>query len=211
MAYPAPISEDQVPDLLAALPEKTCDVVKPWAERSPDRPALVEASGTWTYRQLSSVIAKTQAWLLDSGVRPGDWVMIVCENSRALIGVLLALAGIDAWPVLVNARLSAREVDEIRDHCGARRVIYTTSVSPHATGHAKRHGAVIEEASDLGTIGFGPLNENVEPEPIDPVRANRVAALIYTWNHRPTQGGHADPQEPAVYGGRVSADTHPDS
>jgi acyl-CoA synthetase (AMP-forming)/AMP-acid ligase II len=180
MAYQAPISEDQIPDLLAALPEKTCDVVTPWVKLSPDHPALVEAGGAWTYRQLSSVIAKTQAWLLDSGVRPGDRVMIVCENSRALIGVLLALAGIDAWPVLVNARLSAREVDEIRDHCGARRVIYTTSVSPHATGHAKRHGAVIEEASDLGTIGFGPLNENVEPEPIDPVRANRVAALIYT-------------------------------
>jgi acyl-CoA synthetase (AMP-forming)/AMP-acid ligase II len=180
MAFQAPISEDQVPDLLAALPEKTCDVVKPWVELSPDRPALVEAGGTWTYRQLSSVIAKTQDWLLASGVRPGDRVMIVCENSRALVGVLLALAGLDAWPVLVNARLSAREVDEIRDHCGARRVIYTTSVSPHATGHAKRHGAVIEAASDLGTIGIGPLNKNVEPEPIDPFRANRVAALIYT-------------------------------
>ena len=180
MPYQTPISEDQVPDLLAALPEKTCDVVKPWVELSPDRPALVEASGTWTYRQLSSVIAKTQAWLLDSGVRPGDRVMIVCENSRALVGVLLALASLDAWPVLVNARLSAREVDEIRDHCGARRVIYTTSVSPHATGHAKRHGAVIEEASDLGTIGIGPLNENVEPEPVGPVVSSRVAALIYT-------------------------------
>jgi long-chain acyl-CoA synthetase len=107
------------------LPERTCDVVTPWSERSPQRPALVEASGTWTYQQLASAVSDTQRWLLASGVRPGDRVMIVCENCRAFVAILLAAANLDAWPVLVNARLSAREVDEIRDHCGARRVIYT--------------------------------------------------------------------------------------
>jgi acyl-CoA synthetase (AMP-forming)/AMP-acid ligase II len=106
--------------------------------------------------------------------------MIVCENCRAFVAVLLAVAGLDAWPVLVNARLSAREVDEIRDHCGARRVIYTTKVSPHAREHAKRHGAVSDEAAGLGPIAMGSLNEQVEPESLDPEIAQRVAALIYT-------------------------------
>src|SRR5450755_3401003 len=105
------------------FPARICDVIVPWSERTPDRPALVEASGTWTYRQLASAVLDTRQWLLSSGVRPGDRVMIVCENCRALVAILLALVGIDAWPVLVNARLSAREVDEIRDHCGARLVI----------------------------------------------------------------------------------------
>ncbi len=114
------------------LPTRISDVIKPWVENSPDRIALVEASGTWTYRQLALAIAETQTWLLDSGVRPGDRVMIVCENCRASVAILLALAGLDAWPVLVNARLSAREVDGIRGHCGARRVIFTTSVSRQA-------------------------------------------------------------------------------
>ncbi len=106
--------------------------------------------------------------------------MIVGENCRAFVAIFLALAGLDAWPVLVNARLSAREIDEIRDHCGARSVIYTTSVSPHAKEHARRHGAVIGDAVGLGPIGLGPLNEEVEPEPIDANSANHVAALIYT-------------------------------
>jgi acyl-CoA synthetase (AMP-forming)/AMP-acid ligase II len=141
---------------------------------------LVESAGIWTYRQLAVAVADTQAWLVESGVRAGDRVLIVCENSRAFIAILLALAGLDAWPVLVNAHLSAREVDEIRNHCGARRVIYMTSVSPHAMEHAKRHGAVIGEILDLGSIGIGPLNEQVEPEPIDPNSDERVAALIYT-------------------------------
>jgi len=92
----------------------------------------------------------------------------------------LALAAIDAWPVLVNARLSAREVDQIRDHCGARRVIYTTSVSPHATEHARRHGAGTQELGSLGRVAVGSLNEEVGPEPIDPKPENRVAAMIYT-------------------------------
>ncbi len=162
------------------LPTRISDVIKPWAERSPDRPALIETSGAWSYRQLALVIAETQTWLLDSGVRPGDRVMIVCENCRAFVAILLALAGLDAWPVLVNARLSARELDEIRDHCGARRVIFTTTVSPQAREHAKRHGAVTQEAAGLGPIALGPLNDRVAPEPVDPEAAQRVAALIYT-------------------------------
>src|SRR6202050_3218196 len=106
--------------------------------------------------------------------------MLVCENCRAFVAIFLALAEMDAWPVLVNARLSPREIDLIRDHCGARRVIYMTSVSPLATQHAKRHGAVIAEAAGLGMIGFGPLNETVDPDPIETNSTDRVAALIYT-------------------------------
>jgi acyl-CoA synthetase (AMP-forming)/AMP-acid ligase II len=106
--------------------------------------------------------------------------MLVCDNCRPFIAIFLALTGMDAWPVLANARLSAREIDDIRDHSGARRVIYMTSVSPQATQHAKRHGAIIGEQAGLGPIGFGPLNEKVEPEPIDRDGAHRVAALIYT-------------------------------
>src|SRR5208283_5809037 len=116
-------------DTLASLPERISDIIQPWAENSPERLALVESSGTWTYRQLATAVTDAERWLTDAGVRPGDRVMVVCENCRAFVAVLLALANLDAWPALVNARLSAREVDEIREHCGARRAIYTTSVS----------------------------------------------------------------------------------
>jgi long-chain acyl-CoA synthetase len=167
-------------ELLTNLPARISDVITPSAERSPGQPALVEVSGSWTYQQLADAVAATQTWLLDSGVRPGDRVMIVCENCRAFVAVLLALSGLDAWPVLVNARLSAREVDEIRDHCGARRVIFTTSVSSQAREHAERHGAVVHEAAGFGPIALGPLNDGVAPEPIDPDPTQRIAALIYT-------------------------------
>ncbi|MGH9717523.1 MAG: class I adenylate-forming enzyme family protein [Candidatus Acidiferrales bacterium] len=156
------------------------DVVTLWAERSPNLPALVEAGGSWTYTQLASAIADTQIWLSNSGVRPGDRVMIVCENCRAFVAMLFAITNLDAWPVLVNARLSANEVDTIRDHCYARLTVYTIGVSPHAANHAERHGASIHELGDAGSVAVSGLNENVEPETVDADPQERVAALIYT-------------------------------
>jgi long-chain acyl-CoA synthetase len=164
----------------ANLPEHVCDIIRPWVERSPNHPALVDSSGAWTYLQLSSSISEAKQWLANLGIRPGDRVMVVCENSRSSVAILLALAGLDAWPVLVSTRLSARELDAIRAHCGARRVIYFTSMSPQAREHAKRHGADIQEAGSLGSFAVGPLDSNAEPELIDPDVSQRVAALIYT-------------------------------
>jgi acyl-CoA synthetase (AMP-forming)/AMP-acid ligase II len=106
--------------------------------------------------------------------------MIVGENCREFVALLLAASAMDIWPVLVNARLSPPEVDQIREHCGARRVLYTTSVSPHAGDHARRHSAIVQEVDGVGTVGIGALNADVEIEPLDPEIPNRVAALIYT-------------------------------
>jgi len=167
-------------EILRSLPAKISVVLQPWVVSSPNRHALIESSGTWTYGQLSNVVVETQSWLIGLGVRPGDRVMIVCENCRAFVAILLALAEVDAWPVLVNARLSAREVDQIRDHCGARRVIYTTGVSHQAREHAKRHNAPTQSVDLLGPIAVGTLDETVAPEAVDPDVSQRVAALIYT-------------------------------
>jgi long-chain acyl-CoA synthetase len=174
------MTEEQKSGILASLPDRICDVLKPWSESTPDQLAVVESAGSWSYRQLDSTVAETREWLITSGVRPGDRVMIVCENSRALVAVLLAVAAIDAWPVLVNANLSASEIEKIRSHSSARRVIYTTSMSPQAMQHAKRDNAAIEGVGNLGQIGIGPLNRHAVPEPVGNDVANNVAALIYT-------------------------------
>jgi long-chain acyl-CoA synthetase len=156
------------------------DVVDGWARKAPDHPALIESTGSWTYKELASAVSDTQSWLRGLDVRAGDRVMIVGENCRAFVTILLAAARLDAWPVLVNARLSAREVEQIREHSGACRVFYTVSVSPQAADHAKQAGAVLEERDGFGSIGVGPMQVDATPEPLDPNVADRVAALIYT-------------------------------
>jgi len=174
------MKDDHVTEILKTLPPRVSDIVVPWASKAPKRLALVESGGSWTYAQLAAAIAVTQKELRKLGVRPGDRVMILCENCRAFVAIFLALAGIDAWPVLVNARLSAQEVDQIRDHCGARRLLYTVGVSPLAMKHAKRHDAEIRDMGELGPVGIGRLNEEVKPEPLEGDVSSNVVALIYT-------------------------------
>jgi long-chain acyl-CoA synthetase len=170
----------EIPEPLRPLPVRTSDIVKPWAQRSPENTALVDATGTWTYGQLLTAISQAQTWLVDLGARPGDRVMVVCENSRASVAIFLALGGSNVWPVLVNARLSPQEIDQIRDHCGARRLIYTVGVSVHAKKHALRHGATLEDVPGLGLLGIGPRYEDVRPESLEANDSDDVGALIYT-------------------------------
>jgi long-chain acyl-CoA synthetase len=80
----------------------------------------------------------------------------------------------------VNPRLSAREVDLIREHSDARRVFYTIEVSDAARQHADRHAAEIAVLRRLGTLGVGPLNRETVPEPVEADRSRQVAALVYT-------------------------------
>lgn len=169
-----------VAEVLSRLPQRISEVIQLWAPRSPGRRALIEASGAWTYRQLASAVEEARNYLMELGIRPGDRVMIVFENCRAFVAILFALSELNAWPVLVNARLSASEVSQIREHSNPRRVIYTSAVSPHASAHAKRHHAAIHQVGSLGSLSVGALNEETETEPIDPSVADNVAALIYT-------------------------------
>jgi long-chain acyl-CoA synthetase len=131
-------------DRIRSLPERLSRVIIPWAEQTPDGVALREGERRMTYGQLNLAVEDTGRWLSGNGVRPGDRVMVVGENSIALAVLILAIGGVDAWPLVVNARISDREVDAIRAHSSARMQIFTTEVSGDAQRHAFRLGATIE-------------------------------------------------------------------
>jgi long-chain acyl-CoA synthetase len=166
--------------IMADLPTRLYDAVRRWSVRTPDRFALVDSLGRWTYRELDTAVEGARTSLASSGIRPGDRVMIVCENCNAFVALFFALTEIGAWPVPVSSQLSAREIEVIRKHCGSRRTLYTAGVGLWALEHAKRDGARIEEFEELGTVGLGVLNEVAQPEPIEESTANSVAALVYT-------------------------------
>lgn len=167
-------------EILASLPARISEVIERWRQVLPDKPALAEASGTWTYSQLAHAISDAQNLLQSSGVRPGDRVMLVCENCRSFVAIFLAISRIDAWAVPVHARLSAREVDEIHEHCDPRLIVYCSGASLQAREHAKRHGAGNFQHESLGEISVGALRPESNPELVDPTVSERVAALIYT-------------------------------
>jgi long-chain acyl-CoA synthetase len=174
------MNQDDLSKIVDSLPSNISGILDKWVNETPERTALQESSGQWSYQKLGSAVSEASQWLTGLGVRPGDRVMFVSENCRAYVALLLANARIGAWSVPVNARLSAQEIDAIRDHCGARRVIYLTSVSRQAEDHAKRHEAETVSIGLLGSIAVGKQNENAEPEPIEASPTSVVAVVIYT-------------------------------
>lgn len=166
-------------EITAGLPERVTSAVRTWIEAEPDSTALVDPQVRWTYGELGQAIDAARGWLEDMGVRRGDRIMVVSENGRALVSLLLAASDLDVWVAIINARLSASEIDHIRDNCQPRRVIYTVEVSPAAAEHAGRNGAEQVSAPLIGDLAVEPPGE-APPAPVESSGADQVAAMIYT-------------------------------
>ncbi|AMM23759.1 class I adenylate-forming enzyme family protein [Variovorax sp. PAMC 28711] len=167
-------------DRIQSLPPRMSHVVRPWADRTPDAPALLEGEHSLTYGELAEAISAVGEWLRSHGVRAGDRVMVVGENSMALAVLILSIGDIDAWPLVANARLSAREVDAIRTHSGARLQLFTSEISVEAAAHAARCGASVQGLPWIGTLSVGPLDADASVEPVSSAGTQQVGALIYT-------------------------------
>jgi acyl-CoA synthetase (AMP-forming)/AMP-acid ligase II len=138
----------------SSLPARIGDIL---VRHPASAPALVEDGRMWTYGELRHEVEGHAAKLRELGVRPGDRVMLVSENSVAQVALIFAIASIDAWSVTVNARLSEGELATIRAHCTPRCVLT-------ATGEG-----VSTSALDAAAV----------PEPVRPDGA-QVATLVYT-------------------------------
>ncbi|MGK9797719.1 AMP-binding protein, partial [Salmonella enterica subsp. enterica] len=93
------------------------------------------------YGELDGAVRQTAATLAKAGVRGGDRVVLVTENSVGCAVLILALSSLDAWAIPVNARLSAREIDNIIEHAGARLALYLDNAYPEAREHGLARGA----------------------------------------------------------------------
>jgi long-chain acyl-CoA synthetase len=151
-----------------------------WAARRPDAVVLRERDRAWTWRELHESQASLGGLLDELGVRAGDRVMLVGENCASMVALFFALAARDAWIVNVNARMSARELELIREHCGARRVIYLTGTSPAAGAHAAANAATALDLLGWGEARDGALDPTRVSESLDAEPEQRVAAVLYT-------------------------------
>jgi acyl-CoA synthetase (AMP-forming)/AMP-acid ligase II len=161
-------------------PQWVGDLAAHGAARQPDVPAVIAPDCALTYRALARAVDDAAGTLADLSVRGGDRVLIVNENSAAALVLALATTRIAGWPVLVNARLSVREIDAIAAHCTPRRTLFTTAVSTDAAAHAGRRGATALALPGVAAIAAGPLDPETVPEPVERDPARQVAVLVYT-------------------------------
>ncbi|MDR6858494.1 AMP-binding protein [Variovorax guangxiensis] len=154
------------------------DVPAWWASRTPDAVALLDAGKTLGYAQLQSAIDDARAALAGLGIARGHRVLLVAENSLGLVAFVFAASSLGASFVLVNARLSAEEIDAIAAHAQAQAEIYIDAGFKEGVIHALRRGAA---SLDCGLAGQVRANARAHAfEPTSEAGMEDVGALIYT-------------------------------
>ena len=74
------MNQDDLSKIVDSLPSNISGILDKWVNETPERTALQESSGQWSYQKLGSAVSEASQWLTGLGVRPGDRVMFVSEN-----------------------------------------------------------------------------------------------------------------------------------
>jgi len=166
-------------ELLEALPEKVSSALFEQAVIRPQSFAVSDRTGnSLTYSELADRVRSMQQTLTDAGLREGDRVMLVNENCVALVVLILACSEIGAWPVIVNARMAALELERIRRHSTPRLVIHTldSEAATHQWQQSGNGKSLVGAGFRLGVINF----PDTDPERDQGTGNERVFTLLYT-------------------------------
>lgn len=139
--------------------------------KTPDKPAVVFGDDVLTYRQFADAVDNVSALLWHRGIRAGDRVAYLGENSPEFLEVLFGSAQLGAVFVPVNTRLAAREIAHVLHDSGARALI-------HDPEFAEAIGAIVDRERIVHVIQTGEQATDGTPG---------LARLL-----RETRSGHAD-------------------
>jgi acyl-CoA synthetase (AMP-forming)/AMP-acid ligase II len=166
------------------LPDKSLQRVlerlRHWAQMTPEAAALYDASCSINYAALERAIDEIAAHMRARGVGSGDRVLIVAENNIAAVATMFAVQTLDAWPAVVNARLPATEMAELRNLVAPRLVVFAVADSVASEQHAIDAGAILEDGLLAGPLAFAATNHETTPEVETSSPEQRVGLLIFT-------------------------------
>jgi fatty-acyl-CoA synthase len=94
------------------------------ARRTPDRAALIDDEGAFTYKELDDAANAVAHGLLDKGVRGGDGVAILARNHRWFCVAQFGCARVGARIILLNSEFSGRQIKEVAEREDAKLIIY---------------------------------------------------------------------------------------
>ncbi|MBJ8344781.1 AMP-binding protein [Antrihabitans sp. YC2-6] len=94
------------------------------AHRTPGAIALIDESGSLTYKDLDSRSNALARGLIALGIGPESVVASLCRDHRGLVDTMLATAKIGATLVLFNTGFSARQLADVAVREGATAIVY---------------------------------------------------------------------------------------
>ncbi|TMS49161.1 AMP-binding protein [Mycobacterium sp. DBP42] len=122
------------------------------ARRHPERVAVIDDDGEFTFGELDSAAHAVAHELLTMGVRGGDGVGILARNHRWFLVALYGAARVGARIIMLNSEFSGPQIKEVSEREGAKVIIYDDEYTA-AVAHAE------PELGKLRALGVNPESD----------------------------------------------------
>jgi long-chain acyl-CoA synthetase len=96
------------------------------AEKRPDHPALITPEAQFTYREIREQALAVAAGLMESGVQPGDTMILAMGNVPEFVPCFLATIYVGAVAAPLNPALTSAETRTLAATSGARFGLFST-------------------------------------------------------------------------------------
>ncbi|MFC4948872.1 acyl-CoA synthetase [Pseudonocardia sp. GCM10023141] len=157
-----------------------------FAALTPDKPAVVmaDSGAVLTYAELEERSIRLSRALHDAGLRPGDAVALLSENSLRYYEVFWAAMRSGLYITAINQHLTAAEVAYIVGDCGARALVVSAALSDVATAIvALTPGVEVRLAVGGSAVGGSAVGGGIEGH--DDYDAALAAASAEPLPHQP--------------------------
>lgn len=170
------------------MADSLVDYLKRSVEQRPDAEAVVHRSRRVSYGQLWHDVCALATFMKERGLRPGDRVAILLENSPEYIAAYYGALMAGGVAVALNTAAKARDLANWLTHSGASWLI-ADATHPEL---GEISGAADLKLSFIYVGGAGPMAKNASdwddiignavhlPDPLCAFAQDSVAAIIYT-------------------------------
>ena len=164
------------------------DLVGDWAERQPDRPALVSDVETFSYRALADRVNRYARWALSAGIGAGDTVCLFMSGRPDCVAAWLGITSAGGVVALINTKLVGPSLSHCINVAAADHVILghdLAAMFEKAQPHLKRVPKIWLHGGDADDGRIEAVLDRLDGSPLTPaerrgVTINDRALLIYT-------------------------------
>jgi len=141
------------------------------AARTPSAPAVVFASGSWTYGEFAARVNRLARYLVGLGVGPETVVAVAMERSPELLTALHAVLAAGGAYVPIDPQQPIERNAHILDTAGPACVLTSTGDDVELPEHLLR---VDVDTLDLSAVSPAPLTDDTRRGPLRPANAAYV-------------------------------------